>query len=539
MDGPDVPLRQLLCAVGEPLVDVLAAPGGFDVPVRDVVIVDPDEDCGPRCADLVLVIGARGRSAERIVRTAARAGAAAVAVKVEDARDTRVLRSTAEDGEVALLGVRPEVRWEQLESLARSALDEARWAAESDGAEATGDLFALAQTVATLTGGIVSIEDAASRVLAYSRSDDEVDELRRLSILGRRGPEPYLARLREWGVYERLRSGEEVVGVAARPELGIRRRMAVGVRAGRQPLGTIWVQEAGRPLADRAEQALLGAARVASLQLVRQRSETSAAPRFRENLLAGLLDGRLEAAEVAGSIGADPARPAAVVVFAPVPGGQDRAELEFRRSETAGLVSVHAAAHRRSALVTTAGSRVRVLLPDLPDDSGRAASAARTLAEEVVAATRAHPPARVRAGVGSVVAELGEVPLSRSEADRVLDAVDHDGGAEIAGIDDVRARVLVDDVLTVLGEQDRFRDPRLERLAEHDAAGGQLAASLLAYLEEFGDVRRASRRLHVHPNTLRYRLRRARGIAGIDLDDPCERLNAHLQLLLASRRDRD
>ncbi|MCP6423144.1 hypothetical protein NL463_27950, partial [Klebsiella pneumoniae] len=79
------------------------------------------------------------------------------------------------------------------------------------------------------------------------------------------------------------------------------------------------------------------------------------------------------------------------------------------------------------------------------------------------------------------MAELGEVPLSRSEADRVLDAVDHDGGAEIAGIDDVRARVLVDDVLTVLGEQDRFRDPRLERLAEHDAAGGQLAASLLAY----------------------------------------------------------
>ena len=536
-EGGGVPLRQLLCAVGEPLVEVLAAPRGFEAHVRDVVIVDPDEQHGSRPDDLVLVIGARGRSAERLVRAGARAGAAAVAVKVDDDRDARVLRSTAEDGGIALLGVRPDVRWEQLESFARSALDDARFTAESE-SEAAGDLFALAQTVATLTGGIVSIEDAASRVLAYSRSDDEVDELRRLSILGRRGPEPYLARLREWGVYERLRSGEQVVGVAARPELGIRRRMAVGVRAGKRPLGTIWVQEAGAPLAERAEQALLGAARVASLQLVRQRSESSAAPRFREDLLAGLLEGRLEAAEVAESIGADPALPAAVVVFGPAPGGGDRAEREFRRGETAGLISVHAAAHRRSALVTTTGSRVCALLPDLPREPEKAGSAARALAEEIVAATRAHAPARVRAGVGSVVGDLGEAPQSRAEADRGLDAVEHGSDdTEIATIDDVRSRVLVGEVLTALGEQERHRDPRIERLAEQDA-GGRLAASLLAYLDEFGDVRRASGRLHVHPNTLRYRLRRARAITGLDLDDPCERLSAHLQLLLARRSDR-
>ena len=41
-----MPLRQVLIAVGEPLVDVLAAPRGFDVGVRDVVIVDPEEDTG-------------------------------------------------------------------------------------------------------------------------------------------------------------------------------------------------------------------------------------------------------------------------------------------------------------------------------------------------------------------------------------------------------------------------------------------------------------------------------------------------------------
>ncbi|GAA4847779.1 helix-turn-helix domain-containing protein [Saccharopolyspora rosea] len=534
-----VPLRQVLIAVGEPLVDVLAAPRGFDVGVRDVVIVDPEEDSGSgRQGDFVLVIGARGRAAMRLVRAAAREGAAAVAVKVGSDQDARALRDTAIDCGVALLGVRPQVRWEQLESFARSAVDNARVTGEADVGEALGDLFSLAQTVAAMTDGIVSIEDTANRVLAYSRSADEVDELRRLSILGRQGPETYLAMLRDWGVYQRLRAGEEVVRIDERPDLGIRRRMAVGIHAGNQPLGTIWVQEGERPLAERSERALVGAARVAALHLIRQRAESGAAPRFRENLLTGLLDGRIDARSVADNIGADESRPAAVVVFTlrPVTAG-DRSELELQRAEMTSLISVHASAYRRSALVTTIGSRVYVLLPDLPERS--AASAALSLTREILAAAKGHVRARVQAGVGSAVPTLEDVAESRAEADRILDAMTHDLGVEVATLADVRAQVVVSELLTMLQGNERFRDSRLTALHDHDAEHGtDLAPSLLSYLEAFGDVRAASERLHVHPNTLRHRIRRAAEITGIDFDDPAERLNAHLQLLLARRTRR-
>jgi DNA-binding PucR family transcriptional regulator len=533
-DAVGVPLRQLLLAVGEPLVDVLAAPRGFDVDVRDVVIVDPEEDSGTRSGDLVLVIGARGRSAVRLVRAAARGGAAAVAVKVEADHDARALRDTAIDGGIALLGVRPEVRWEQLEAFARTAVDNARLTTEADVGEALGDLFSLAQTVASMTDGNVTIEDTANRVLAYSRSDDQVDELRRLSILGRRGPEPYLAMLREWGVYQRLRSGEEVVTIDEHPDLGIRRRMAVGIHAGTQPLGIIWVQEGAQPLAESSERALLGAARVAALHLIRQRTEATAAPRFRQNLLTGLLDGRVDADSVASNIGADAGKPGVVVVFTLRPHEKDRSELELQRAEMASLISVHAAAYRRSALVTTIGSRVYVLLPDLPDRS--AGAAALALTREIVAAARKHLSTGVQAGVGSAVPTLDEVALSRTEADRILDAMTHDLQNEIATIADVRAQVLLSEVLTVLQGNDRFRDSRLAALAGHDADHGtELAKSLLAYLEAFGDVRAASEHMHVHPNTLRYRVRRAGEISGIDFADPTERLSAHLQLLLSRR----
>jgi DNA-binding PucR family transcriptional regulator len=158
------------------------------------------------------------------------------------------------------------------------------------------------------------------------------------------------------------------------------------------------------------------------------------------------------------------------------------------------------------------------------------------LTAEIVSAAKKHPHARVRAGLGSVEPSLHEAAVSRGEADRILDAMAHDLGAEIATIADVRSQVLVSEVLTTLGEHRRFRDPRLRRLVEHDAEhGAELAGSLLAYLEAFGEVRAASERLHVHPNTLRYRVRRAKEVAGLDLSDPSERLNVQLQLLLARR----
>ncbi|GAA2671317.1 MULTISPECIES: CdaR family transcriptional regulator [Actinosynnema] len=509
-------LRQVLMALGEELVEVRAAPRGLEAEVRDIVILDPDDVPDVRPGDLALVIGARGRAALPLVRAAGAGGAAAVAVKLD--RPTPQLGQAAADAGVALLAVRPEVRWEHLESLARAVVRSARLAADAGSGEVAGDLFGLAQTIAALTGGVVSIEDTASRVLAYSRSTDDVDELRRLSILGRQGPEPYLAMLRDWGVYQRLRAGEEVVRVDERPDLGIRRRLAVGVLAGDQPLGSIWVQEGATPLTEQAERALVGAARVTALHLVRQREPRSA---FRENLLTSLLDGRTDAASVAGQIGADPARPAAVVVFALRGDAGDRTEGELRRAEVTGLISVHAAAYRRSALVSRSGGRTYALLPDL-----QPGAALLPLTREIVAAARKHTGLVVQAAIGAEVPTLDEVAVSRVEADRVLDAMARDLDAQVATLADVRSRVLVSEVLALLAEHPRVRDPRLEALDP------ELGRSLLVYLDAFGDVRSAAAELHVHPNTLRYRVRRAGELTGVDLTDPLVRLFAQLQLRL-------
>ena len=43
---------------------------------------------------------------------------------------------------------------------------------------------------------------------------------------------------------------------------------------------------------------------------------------------------------------------------------------------------------------------------------------------------------------------------------------------------------------------------------------------MATYVELRRDRRRTAERLHIHPNTLDHRLRRARELTGLDLDDP-------------------
>jgi hypothetical protein len=74
-------------------------------------------------------------------------------------------------------------------------------------------------------------------------------------------------------------------------------------------------------------------------------------------------------------------------------------------------------------------------------------------------------------------------------------------------------------------------DAPLRRLQEHDArSSGELVSSLTAWCRAAFDVPAAAAALHVHPNTLRYRLKRATEVSGLDVTRPRQLLA--LQLLL-------
>ncbi|HVB97371.1 MAG TPA: helix-turn-helix domain-containing protein [Chloroflexota bacterium] len=87
-------------------------------------------------------------------------------------------------------------------------------------------------------------------------------------------------------------------------------------------------------------------------------------------------------------------------------------------------------------------------------------------------------------------------------------------------------------------ELEDFYQGTIGKLATYDAkSDGELLRTLDAYFSSHGSPTEAAERLHVHRNTLLYRLQRIRSIAGIDLEDPEVRLS--LQLALRIRRIRE
>jgi DNA-binding PucR family transcriptional regulator len=126
---------------------------------------------------------------------------------------------------------------------------------------------------------------------------------------------------------------------------------------------------------------------------------------------------------------------------------------------------------------------------------------------------------------------------ARAEVDRVLDRTfAASPGRRVTTLAEARTAVLLGETLDLVGARTELHDPRLRALLDYDRKhSASLRDSVETYLREHGDVRDAAAALRVHPNTLRYRLRRVEDILGMNLDDPADRLLLQIQLALHRR----
>lgn len=495
-------------------LDVLAAPHGLDVEVGAPTILDPSAGA------VVLAVGVDTPSARtELLRALGVAGAAAAVFRppVEPGTLTE-----AERAGVALLTADHTLSWGRLHTSLQAASDLGPH-------EPLDDLFQLADTVAATVGGATTIEDPHNRVLAYSNLGHPTDPPRRQVILERRVPGEWVRNLRDAGVFHRLWRSEEVVKVAAFDAPGYRPRLAVAVRAGGEPLGSVWVVEGDRPLGVEAERALRSAADLVALDLLSSRAATHARGRGDAALLA-VLDGRAASLLTREALGMAPVGAMAVIAFAPESSGMDGSAEEVAAARrVADFVTLTAAAYHRRVSCAVSGGRAYALVSDV--------DLARELAGKVVDRATATLRPAVRAGIGAAVSDLTEVVASRREADQVLNLLVGRAGPAVAGIDDVRARVTIERLRGLLREHPEFHglsEGRLAALATQDAEKGtSWVATVRAYLDAFGDVAVAADRVGVHPNTFRYRLKRINEVFGLDLSDPDERLVVTLRLRLA------
>lgn len=510
-------LGELLLALDRTMVTLQQAPRGLDLPVASVALVDADDvrlGIAPSAgnADLFFLLGVPSDDAVRWLAAQPRPP---VAVFAKDPAPELVQRAVARGA--AVVAVDPHARWERLYRLVNQFFDhhffDHRGDRDDPPLPGGTDLFGLAQSIADRARGMVSIEDAQSHVLAYSASSEEADELRRLSILGRAGPPEHLAWIGQWGIFDALRAGRDVVRVAERPELGLRPRLVVGVHlpsgARRTPTfaGTIWLQQGSAPFADDAEEVLRGGA-VLAARVLGKMAATPSTHTLRVRELLGLsdTDTDIDIGAIARDLGVDVGSRAALIGFgtaAPTP--------------PADVIALSATAFRADAQVTSAGDRVYVVLPEI------GAPSVTSWVRGVVGTLRREAGMTLHAVIAAPLPGLADVAAARAEIDRVFDSAARHPGAigQITSLAAARATVLLDEIVEHVAGRPGLVDPRVRTLREKEPL---LAETLHAYLDGFGDIAAVASRMHVHPNTIRYRVRRIETLLGSSLDDPDDRL---------------
>jgi DNA-binding PucR family transcriptional regulator len=211
--------------------------------------------------------------------------------------------------------------------------------------------------------------------------------------------------------------------------------------------------------------------------------------------------------------------------------GWDTANTEeagARHPRLADVLALSASAFRSDAQVASNGSRIYVLLPQ--------AVRTRSITSWVrgtISALRTELGVQLRAAIAAPVAGLAGVAAARTEVDRVLDSAErHPFLGQVTSLAEARTTVLLDEIVTLVGTDERLVDPRVRDLRARDPV---LAETLRAYLDSFGDIAAAAQWLQVHPNTVRYRVRRIEKLLSTSLADPDVRLLFSLGLRALER----
>lgn len=479
---------------------------------------------GPR-SGILLGIGVHPAAAGSpdVIREAARAGFSALVVK-SLTLGVETLAAVADAEGIALLVVDDGIEWRQLDALISAALATVTEADSSLSTLAVGDLFALANAIAATVGGATAIEDMRERVLAYSTLPGQpIDEERRDGILGRQVPdlpanaEQYAAMFRSPGAI-RIPGTDDGLP-----------RLSVAVRAGTQPLGSIWVVDpVGEPDAD-AEHALERAADIAALHMLRARSAADLARQQRAELLRRLLEGGEDARLLAEQLGLEASGPFVVLAFQPeFPSTGE----ELRMARLTDMIALQCEAHQRDAECVMIGNTVYALFSRIPDFE---LGAAQSLARRLVAHAANGLGVLLRVSVGTPVTRVGQISRSRHDADLVLLLMAKRAPTTtVASAHDVRSQLTLLELAQVFRDTPRLMSQPVTRVLESDAKSGtDYAKTLRTYLDCSRDSALTAKRLSLHQNTLRYRLRRVNELFGIDLLDPDDTLTLWLGLRLA------
>jgi sugar diacid utilization regulator len=368
----------------------------------------------------------------------------------------------------------------------------------------------------------ITLEDRETRLIAFSAQQADIDAVRQNSILRRRSDKQVSAWFEQFGIA----TAEVPVRTPADASLSVRSRICLPARWRGVTYGYLWVLDETSDVDAPAVLEAAGLAEHAGAYLAQQ-------SRRRENeafALTDLLSGDPETSQDAltritdGGYIRRGEPVAAIVVGIWAPGAPDSIPLNlWQLSHT---------------VLATPGTNSITLLVPLTDPTDL--KPARAVAERTLELYAERVPARwsdyLVAGIGGGRAAAIQARGSWQEASlaaRIASAVP--ASRPIAEWPELGVyRLLAADTYCDLA--DLAVDSSVRRLLAHDDPDLRLTVS--TYLDLAGSAGKAAAALHIHRQTLYYRLAKVEQLTGLDLRNGGHRLRLQLSLMLAPILDR-
>ncbi len=391
-----------------------------------------------------------------------------------------------------------------------------------------GNLENLADAISDTLNCPVTIEDFNHRLLAYSTHENSTDQARIATIIGRRVPEKVINNLWKDGIIPKLQQSDEPLRIPSIEKIGLGDRVAISIRKGTEVLGYIWALEVDKKLTDQELLLLKKAALAAKNHLLQHHAGTKKREENNQEFFWQMLTGHLQSEnEIQGKLqrlSLGNILPYTILIF------QFPEEIDVKTEKNISYLTTTIQSVRTP--FTANDENIFMVLATTNNNQPMIERVEEFIASFVLQMKERFGVLGIKAGYGGIYESLTNVEKSYHEALTVLSLKDKFID-EIPFIFNYRDLGLYQFLEEIYRKQlrDGYKNEKLELIQQYDLKHHtNLYETLETFLNHDDHVQEAAKALHIHTNTLNYRLKRIAEMTGLNFRDPAQKMMIYIDI---------
>ncbi len=392
-----------------------------------------------------------------------------------------------------------------------------------------GDLTEFVDLISSILDCPITLEDANHQLLAYSIHNQLSDPVRIETIISRRVPEKIINSLWKEGYMPSLLNEDNPIIIPSLKNVEFGKRAAISIRKNKDVIGFIWALEGNQPFTKKDLDFLQFAAKEGKNQLLQYKAKKKRHQEGKQEFLWKLLTGHFqsqhEMIDAHEELALSLPSPFSIVVFT-FPTEIDQMierHISYMLSTTQKI---------KPTLYTS--DRQKLIILAGPSDRNNFVNSLTAFIELFISQME------MRFDIPSIQGSCGQIYIQYIDAQKSYQEALYTSSLQQI-FSDKKDRLInystigIFHYIQFISESKALQttSQALQELHHYDLKNqSKFISTLYTYLENDGNPYSTAKVLHVHVNTIHYRMKRIAEITGLDLKDPLNKIGLYLELLV-------